>query len=284
MNKDMYSVNEKAKIIAKIVSSSNKEKNIFVDYFIKKDNREIKTLSFPHSIKEFGEFNDEFNIDNKFVAGNYTIKAKINYKGLKVEDQTTFNVIKRGTCNDGIKNQNEEGIDCGGPCKSCKKDNLEKKQPLIKITNGNKECKCNDNKICTKDICIGGECIYKTITPCCGNYKCENGENFKNCPSDCEIVIITSSDIEANLQDLKSQGNDALGKYCLKIDDEYKDLCFLKASQITSNKKFCEHIKNKENIDNCYIYFLNKEDYSVCEYFNNPNLKKSCIMLRENKV
>ena len=30
--------------------------------------------------------------------------------------------IAAETCNDGIKNQNEEGIDCGGACKSCRLD------------------------------------------------------------------------------------------------------------------------------------------------------------------
>ena len=37
------------------------------------------------------------------------------------------------TCNDGIKNQLEEGIDCGGPCKACE-ENFEIQDILIKKT------------------------------------------------------------------------------------------------------------------------------------------------------
>jgi len=35
---------------------------------------------------------------------------------------TTTTTIEIPTCSDGIRNQGEEGIDCGGPCKPCKKE------------------------------------------------------------------------------------------------------------------------------------------------------------------
>ena len=30
-------------------------------------------------------------------------------------------VLVAGTCDDGIKNQGEDGVDCGGPCEKCRK-------------------------------------------------------------------------------------------------------------------------------------------------------------------
>jgi len=33
---------------------------------------------------------------------------------------TTTTIIQYPTCSDGIQNQGEEGVDCGGPCPPCK--------------------------------------------------------------------------------------------------------------------------------------------------------------------
>ena len=49
------------------------------------------------------------------------------------------------------------------------------------------DCKvCDDGDACTEDSFSyeSQECIAEIITPCCGNDKCEIGENF-NCKSDC---------------------------------------------------------------------------------------------------
>lgn len=39
----------------------------------------------------------------------------------KLEDQNSTNteIVISPTCNDGIQNQGEEGVDCGGPCVAC---------------------------------------------------------------------------------------------------------------------------------------------------------------------
>ncbi|RMF55465.1 hypothetical protein D6745_02085 [Candidatus Woesearchaeota archaeon] len=46
---------------------------------------------------------------------------------------------------------------------------------------------CNDNNDCTIDSCITGTklCNYELRPNCCGNFKCESGENKCNCARDC---------------------------------------------------------------------------------------------------
>lgn len=53
-----------------------------------------------------------------------------------------------------------------------------------------KKCpSCEDNNSCTKDFCskeTGYECRHEAIIPCCGNGKCEEGENWSLCSNDCK--------------------------------------------------------------------------------------------------
>jgi hypothetical protein len=53
-----------------------------------------------------------------------------------------------------------------------------------------KKCpSCNDNNSCTKDSCskeTSYECRHEAVIPCCGNGKCEEGENRSVCPQDCQ--------------------------------------------------------------------------------------------------
>ncbi len=51
-----------------------------------------------------------------------------------------------------------------------------------------KECKVKEDcpdKTCFSKDCIDYNCSYSQIIPCCGNDKCEIGENYKNCVDDC---------------------------------------------------------------------------------------------------
>jgi len=70
---------------------------------------------------------------------------------------------------------------------------------------------CNDGNKCTKDDydLHWKKCTHINITPCCGNGVCEEGETYNNCPVDCELPPISSSD-EAELvidRVLTSEGN-----------------------------------------------------------------------------
>ena len=69
-------------------------------------------------------------------------------------------------CSDGIQNQGETGIDCGGPCSAC----------ILPVCNNNGICEINENfSTCSSDC----------SAPSCGNHICENNENCSSCSGDC---------------------------------------------------------------------------------------------------
>jgi len=58
------------------------------------------------------------------------------------------------------------------------------------FTNLFKSCpsSCDDFNDCTEDYCseeTNFDCVHKPIDNCCGNAKCEIGENYQNCADDC---------------------------------------------------------------------------------------------------
>ena len=58
------------------------------------------------------------------------------------------------------------------------------KEAEFEITCSN-AIECNDFDVCTTDRCMQGTCEYETISPCCGNFRCESGETAAACPQDC---------------------------------------------------------------------------------------------------
>ena len=57
---------------------------------------------------------------------------------------------------------------------------------------------CDDKNICTSDYCSENtnyECKHTLKTPCCGNGKCEAGEDYTTCSNDCERTITANEDL-----------------------------------------------------------------------------------------
>jgi len=44
---------------------------------------------------------------------------------------------------------------------------------------------CDDDNICTLDVCSNYTCFNTPTIPCCGNGVCEENENYTNCQADC---------------------------------------------------------------------------------------------------
>ena len=67
--------------------------------------------------------------------------------------------VSAATCSDGIQNQGEEGIDCGGPCDSCFGDDED-------------EC-FSDDDCSTGYECFGGTCTYVGSSGCVADEDCD---------------------------------------------------------------------------------------------------------------
>ena len=259
-------------------------------------NKVITQKIETRAIETFGSTQTRILLPEDIKTGDYILRAIVEYHNKKAVATLPIKVIaeKKETCFDGIKNQNEEGIDCGGTCKPCEKQVLE----------------CNDNNPCTDDIIKNDACINKPIVPCCGNNICEEQET---CAADCkksealptlisterleEIKEIAKVDPSKALQqcnqievpDLKDTCIGNIGEvqrnknYCSQIINlRIRDLCYSNIAKSVNDNSLCEDISIDSRKDSCYMTFvLDNKDYSVCGKITNKHLRQSCESLRQ---
>lgn len=228
--------------------------------------------------------------------GMYELRAMSFYGGKKASSKLSFRVSSDSgpSCNDGIKNQNEEGIDCGGICPACS-------SCTDGLMNGDEEgvdcggsCRtsceqkcdpeCNDKNLCTEDLCVNGKCVYTPIVPCCGNFVCESSESYETCPADCNKPVESKSphDIVKTAVSLAKKNPELAGKKCHEISEpEIMDQCFDDIAEESNMSIFCDYILVDEKRDGCYISFAMAGDYSVCDKIRSEYLKMSCEMLKD---
>jgi len=250
------------------------------------------------AIETFGSTSTSIPIPAATAAGDYILRVIVEYDNKKAVATLPVKISSKAakeSCFDGIKNQNEADVDCGGICKSCKQHATE----------------CDDNDQCTEDIIEDGKCVNREIVPCCGNNICEENED---CSLDCgekpqqqelpstetleEIKGLAKTDPGKAMQqcnkidipDLKDAcianiGEIQLNKeYCPQIkSDKIKDLCYSKIAQSINDNSLCAQISADSRRDSCYAYFFipPKKDYSVCDKLTNSNLRQSCESLRQ---
>ncbi|MBI4439349.1 hypothetical protein HY638_00075, partial [Candidatus Woesearchaeota archaeon] len=143
-------------------------------------------------------------VPSRAFPGSYVVRAEAKYDGKIATAKIPATVIGTAqsveSCFDGIRNRDEDGIDCGGSCpnQNCCNNGFrdgdlgeEGKDCGGPCNSCATECDtCNDNNACTEDIC-GAQtnyiCTHEAKSPCCGNAVCESGE-------ECEIDCTNSGD------------------------------------------------------------------------------------------
>ena len=236
------------------------------------------------------------NIPEATLPGTYSIKTTADYDGKTAAARRTFYVYKPSetpTCTDGIQNQDEEGIDCGGPCSpcpSCYDDIQNQDEEGIDCGGPCSPClecpeSCDDEDPCTFDFCdetTDYYCDTQPLIPCCGNDFCEFGENYEICPEDCEKPDITKSPeeiIEEAKQSAKTTPDKA-GQLCDSLSEQKDaDDCFLEVAGTSSQIIFCDYVKSDARRDNCYMDFALEGNYEGCDQIKNTYLKNSCKSL-----
>ncbi|MBI2649744.1 hypothetical protein HYX04_00345 [Candidatus Woesearchaeota archaeon] len=248
------------------------------------------------AIETFGSTQTRILVPEDTKTGDYILRTVVEYDNKKAVATLPVKVIaeKKGTCFDGIKNQNEIGIDCGGACEPCAAQAIE----------------CNDNNQCTDDVLENNICVNKPIVPCCGNNICEERET---CAADCkkaeeysqlistetleEIKELAKSNPSKALQqcnalevpDLKDTCIGNIGEvqrnknYCSQINNlRIKDLCYSNIAKLTNDNSLCDEISADSRKDSCYMTFvLDNKDYSVCGKITNKHLRQSCESLKQ---
>lgn len=248
------------------------------------------------AIETFGSTQTKILIPEDAKTGDYMLRAVVEYGSKKAVATLPVKIAafaKAETCFDGIKNQNEIGIDCGGICAPCEKQGLN----------------CDDGNACTKDVMENGACSNKPIIPCCGNNICEEQEI---CAADCKKTEAPSLTSTGSLEEIKELARSSPGKalqQCSQIDiPDLKDTCIANIGEVQHNKNYCMQTSNSrirdlcysniaksindnslcESIsidgrkDSCYMgLVLDNRDYSVCGRITNRNLRQSCESLRQ---
>ena len=250
------------------------------------------------AIETFGSTQTKILVPKETKAGDYILRAIVEYDDKKAVATLPIKVVaykKKETCFDGVQNQNEEEVDCGGICKQCENQIVE----------------CNDNNPCTNDVVENGNCINNPIAPCCGNAVCEEQEQ-DDCNADCKKAEIhplissnTLDDIkevakinpskalqQCNALEVPDYKDACIGNiaevqrskdYCPQINNpKIRDLCYLNVAKLSNDNSLCGEISIDSRKDSCYMTFvLDNKDYSVCGRITNKQLRQSCESLRQ---
>ncbi len=230
--------------------------------------------------------------------GSYILKGIAKYNGKVASASLPVTVSlgsKAASCYDGIKNQDEKGIDCGGSCQNLNcchngfsdsplgEEGVDCGGPCNPCTT---ECdSCNDNNPCTEDVC-GSQtnflCSHQQLTPCCGNALCEDGEKG-SCETDCPtsgdpFAGLSEGQILDKIKGIIASDPALAESYCQKyLTSVYKDQCFVNLATNTQDDSYCRSIADQRTRDLCYIELSKSTGkYDSCGKITNDVSRDSC--------
>ena len=206
------------------------------------------------------------NIPNDVQPGQYTLKTTAKYSGRKAESSFLFKIKEKvsimESCSDGLKNQNETNIDCGGicgPCQTC-----------------TDELKNQDE---TETDCGG---ICEACSSCFDEIK-NQGESMIDCGGPCNACIkesiedLTTAERVARIQEAaNTNANEAIALCETMLDQGNKDNCYRIIAETLGSHAYCNYIASVAKRDACYLPFLMRNDFSVCTKITDPNLLQLC--------
>ncbi|MGM5482347.1 MAG: hypothetical protein ACQESF_02690 [Nanobdellota archaeon] len=194
-----------------------KDYDVFVEYFIQniKDYNVVHRSQETIGIDTLQTSNGIFPIEEDYPPGEYILKAIVTYEDKEARAYDSFEIISssddlpQASCTDGIKNQNEKGIDCGGPCAPCSDE------PQASCSDGIK----NQGE---KGVDCGGPC---SPCPSCSDGVKNQGEKGIDCGGPCAPC---SDEPQASCSDgIKNQGEKGIdcGGPCAPCSDEPQASC-----------------------------------------------------------
>ncbi|HHQ45138.1 MAG TPA: hypothetical protein ENN13_03270 [Candidatus Altiarchaeales archaeon] len=174
----------------------------------------------------------------------------------------------RPTCSDGIMNQGEEGVDCGGPCPPCIIDPLKECESLSEPDRGecgyNKAVSAVDENICSMiENSWWRENCYSKIA-----------EKTSN-PMLCGILgeqLAKDSCIKKIAVDAKNTG------YCALINSTAdKDTCYYRIGIENNNLDSCGMIGEESGRLRCTALVL--RNHSVCKDITSDRARDYCLLM-----
>ncbi|GEM_PF-2659716 len=239
--------------------------------------KQITEKTETRAVETFGTTQTSMGIPSDAKPGDYLLRAIVEYGNQRAVATLPVKITEitgtRGTkesCSDGIKNQDEDGIDCGGICAPCGKGTEN----------------CDDSNPCTQDIFDNGACKNNPIAPCCGNGACEGSEK-DNCAEDCKNTVtntgtagLQTTDTIEQIRELGKTDPAKAMQQCNQIDiPDLKETCISKIGEVQKNKNYCSQISTQRTKDICFSAVAKAlNDNSVCEDITTDGIKDSCYM------
>ena len=247
------------------------------DVVIKQEILEQKTFKVvtekteTRAIETFGSTQTRILMPQDTKPGDYILRVIIEYGNKRAIATLPVKIIAptKKTCFDSIKNQNEEGIDCGGECKPCEKQ----------IMCGNNICEEQETESCAADcqkLEPPPELTPDTLDKIKELARLNPSKALQQC-NKFEVPDLIDSCI-GNIGEVQRNKN-----YCKQIINlRIKDLCYSNIAKSTNDNSLCEEISTESRKDSCYMTFvIDNKDYSVCYKLNNTQLRLSCESLKQ---
>ena len=240
-----------------------------------KTNKVITQKIETRAIETFGSTQTKILVPQDTKPGNYVLRAIVEYDNKRAVATLPIKVAlsaKIETCSDGIKNQNEEGIDCGGTCKPCEEKVTERVIGCNNICEENENCPAD----CQKPAPFSGFISTETLEEIKELAKINPSKALEQCA-------------QIEVPDLRDTCIGGIGEvqrnkdYCRQIGNaRIRDLCYSNVAKSTNDNSLCKEISTDSRKDSCYMSFvLDNQDYSVCDKITNKNMRDSCESLKQ---
>jgi len=252
--------------------------DIYVDYKVTNilSREEIAVKGETIGVSTVDRSARTIDIPEDVPAGKYRLEGIARYGDDSASSYVNFNIIRptdEETCTDGIRNQDEEDVDCGGVCTKCR----------LAETCFDGVMNQNEDQIDCGGVCK--ECD-KPVETCFDNIlnQDEKGIDCDGICRPCETPLIIP-DNKVILGKVKTMGNknenESL-RLCNTIDNtKLRDECFMTISKNYNTTVYCAMIQSDSMLNICYVFFVQKGDYSVCEKIKDVYIKRSCESLRQ---
>ncbi|MBD3261474.1 MAG: hypothetical protein GF334_07300 [Candidatus Altiarchaeales archaeon] len=162
-----------------------------------------------------------------------------------------FGCMNSPTCSDGLLNQGEEGVDCGGPCLSCTTTTTLPPLP-----------DCGKLEGAARDMCY-----YSNAEKSLDVGDCEKIlEGFLK--ADCMIGVANQRRDE---------------HVCSQIELPLsRDECYKNIASKTNEKRLCGFINNTAHKDSCYYNIaMTLGNKSLCGYIEGDSTRLRCLAIRD---
>ncbi|MBN2142619.1 hypothetical protein JW711_04785 [Candidatus Woesearchaeota archaeon] len=252
-----------------------------------------KSIDLPSSAKP-GRYEMKVfaNYDDKIASSSFTflVAEKSGAGETTTPDETSGSssdsssgTTTKETCNDGVKNQDEDGIDCGGKCGGYWYDNR-----CNAITEEERDARNAEDEPAKESCSDGVKNQDETGIDCggtCGGYWYDLECHTSPKPEAKEAVLTSVKSTGAQLMDIRMKAkSDPEGAYqgCVGFTDEsIRDNCIKSVAQTSKESKYCDMIISDNDRDLCYYPFFMEGDYTVCDKLTLKDSLQTCAQLKQ---